>query len=226
MASPPLHLAVTVPTGSTTAAPRSTTNACPSPGVPATAFTDVPNTNTHAWNIACVVWWQVAHGTSTTTYQPSIGTPRDQMAAFVARLIRFSGGSLLAAPPDAFSDDNGDPFEADINALAAAGIVHGNAGHYNPHQVVTRGEMAAYLVRAFNYRSSGTLSHTVNYFTDDDSSVFDSVINDAAAVGFTGGFADGTYRPDGPVLRDQMASFLARTLDLLVVDHFTAVPTQ
>jgi hypothetical protein len=34
----------------------------------------------------------------------------------------------------------------------------------------------------------------------------------------TGGRADGTYGPTGPVLRDQMGSFLARTLDLFVAN--------
>lgn len=40
----------------------------------------------------------------------------------------------------------------------------------------------------------------------------------AYQTGITGGFSDGTYRPAGRVTRDQMAAFIARTLDMSRVD--------
>ncbi|MGI8535109.1 MAG: hypothetical protein ACR2K2_01170 [Mycobacteriales bacterium] len=43
-------------------------------------------------------------------------------------------------------------------------------------------------------------------------------INRVAAVGITGGRTATTYDPNGPVLRDQMGSFLARTLYLFVAN--------
>jgi hypothetical protein len=56
---------------------------------------------------------------------------------------------LPASLTDAFADDDGTTHEADINALAAAGITSGCApDRYCPTRTVSRGEMAAFLHRA------------------------------------------------------------------------------
>jgi hypothetical protein len=55
-------------------------------------------------------------------------------------------------------------------------------------------------------------------FSDDDASPFRDDIDRVALAGLTGGRADGTYGPEGPVRRDQMGSFLARLLDLSVAN--------
>ena len=79
--------------------------------------------------------------------------------------------------------------------------------------------MATFLVRAHDHRTSRALTApSVNYFLDDNDSPHESSIDKAAGAGLTGGSADGTYRPGAPGARDQMASFLARLLDLLVLD--------
>lgn len=49
-------------------------------------------------------------------------------------------------------------------------------------------------------------------------------INRAAEAGLTGGRPDGTYKPQAAVTRAQMASFVARVLDLLVDDGHTDLP--
>jgi hypothetical protein len=50
-----------------------------------------------------------------------------------------------------FSDVGGSPFESSIEALAAAGITSGcGADRFCPDDVVTRGQMAAFLVRALD----------------------------------------------------------------------------
>jgi len=204
--------------------PRSTTNACPPGRVPADGFTDVPSSDPARNDIACVVWWQVAHGTSNTTYSPGNAVPRDQMAAFIARLILRSGGSLPSNPPDAFTDTANDPFRLQINQLAAVGVVKGSGGKYQPLATVTRDAMAAFLNRAYSNRSGKNLTTSNNYFADTTGDVFQQDINDVASVGIAGGFPDGTYRPNLPVQRDQMASFLARELDLLVAGGYASPP--
>jgi len=71
------------------------------------------------------------------------------MAAF---LVRFLGLSDAGAG-DLFEDDDSSVFESDIDRLATAGITRGcNPGQGNtrfcPDDVVTRGQMAAFLRRA------------------------------------------------------------------------------
>jgi glucose/arabinose dehydrogenase len=123
---------------------------------------------------------------------------------------------LPATDEDFFSDDDGTTFEDDINRLAAAGITSGCNppvnDDYCPAGRVSRGQMAAFLNRAFDYPTAQTDS-----FTDDGSSIFEADINAIAAAGVTLGCnpPDNTrYCPTRIVQRDQMASFLARAMGL------------
>ncbi len=132
------------------------------------------------------------------------------MASFLVRAL-----GLPAAETDHFTDDSGSVHEGDINALAEAGITKGcnppDNTLYCPGRSVTRGEMAAFLVRAFGYTDPGD----GDLFTDDDGSVFESDIDRLAVAGVTKGCnpPDNTrFCPNEPVTREQMASFLARAL--------------
>ena len=82
-----------------------------------------------------------------------------------------------------------------------------------PNDAVTRGQMAAFLVRAFGY-SAGS---GADLFIDDDGSTFENDIDRLGKAGITNGCNPPTndrYCPDDPVLRDQMGSFLSRALEL------------
>ncbi len=104
------------------------------------------------------------------------------MAAFLNRAL-----SLPATTLDFFTDDNGSVFEGDVNRLAAAGITKGcnppDNSTYCPDASVTRGQMAAFLVRGFGYTNPGT----GNLFTDDDGSVFEDDIDKLGTAGVTKG---------------------------------------
>jgi hypothetical protein len=66
------------------------------------------------------------------------------MAAFLVRAL-----DLPPAVGDRFVDDEDSGFEAEIEALAAAGITAGCApDRFCPSDPVTRGQMAAFLHRA------------------------------------------------------------------------------
>lgn len=79
---------------------------------------------------------------------PGAGVARGEMAAFLRRAL-----DLPATSHDHFTDDAG-VFEADINAVAEAGITDGcnppTNDHFCPGRVVPRGEMATFLARAFD----------------------------------------------------------------------------
>ena len=72
--------------------------------------------------------------------------PREQMAAFLARIL-----GLASTTTDHFVDDDG-TFERAINKLAEAGITSGcnppANDRYCPSDLVTRGQMAAFIRRA------------------------------------------------------------------------------
>ncbi|MCP4303682.1 MAG: hypothetical protein GY788_02135 [bacterium] len=132
---------------------------------------------------------------------------RGQMAAFLARAL-----DLPATGGDYFGDDDGTIFEDAINRLAASGITKGcnppTNDRFCPNGKVTRGQMAAFLVRALDSdEGEGDL------FADDDGSIFEDAINRLAAVGVTRGCnppANTDYCPNNNVTRGQMAAFLYR----------------
>jgi extracellular elastinolytic metalloproteinase len=201
---------------------RAITQACPEDEVPRDSRQD-DNGNVHEFAIDCMVWYEIAQGTSETEYGPVEPVSRGQMASFIARLVEESGGQLEESPDDAFDDDNGSTHELRINQLAAAGVVGGKGDRrYDPRGTVSRAQMATFLVKGYEFRSPNELVTQDDYFADDNGNTHEDNINRSAAAGFTAGRGGG-YEPRADVLRDAMASFLARTLDLLVGEG-TTVP--
>ena len=142
-----------------------------------------------------------------TMYCPDDPVTREVMAVYISRALE-----LPAATKDYFSDDDGSMFEADINRMAEAGITKGcGPGLFCPTNVVDRGQMAAFLVRALGLTDNGG----GDLFTDDDTSIFENDIDKLATAGITKGCnpPDNTeYCPKLPVDRGAMAAFLHRAI--------------
>jgi hypothetical protein len=166
-------------------------------------FTDIAN-STFVDDIVWLYDSGITKGCTSTTYCPTANVSREQMAAFLVRGLKLPGTST-----DYFTDDNQSTFQKEINALAKSGITKGcTPTKYCPKADVTRGQMAAFLVRALKLPPT---SH--DYFTDDNGSTFEANINALAASGITKGCTPTTYCPTESVTRGQMAAFLHRALD-------------
>ncbi len=197
-------------------------NACPSESTPPPSFTDIEG-SVHQDAVGCVAWWNVASGKTAEKYDPNGRMTRAQLATFVARELEAAGMTLNAAPPDYFTDDNSSPHQLRINQLASISVVQGRgAGIYEPGAIVTRAEMATFLVRAHDQVAASPLPAGDNSFSDDNGSVHEANINKVAAAGLAAGTVEGRFSPKDPVLRGQMATFLARLLDRLVETGATA----
>ena len=114
-----------------------------------------------------------------------------------------------------FIDDDASVHETDIERFAELGITLGCNppvnDRYCPDTTVTRGQMAAFLNRAFALPAS-----TTNFFVDDNGSTFEADINAIADAGITLGCNPPTndrYCPTQDVTRGQMASFIVRAID-------------
>jgi len=176
----------------------------------------------HIPGITCVAWWGVASGRTATTFDPAGPVTRGQLASFVARTLEASGLALPTGAPDAFADDDDSVHQPRIDQLAALRVVQGRTdGTFAPEAVVTRAEMATFLVRAHDVLAATPLPAGPNRFADDDASVHAGNIDKIAAAGLAGGTSATTYAPTAPVQRGQMATFLARTIDLFVADGDT-----
>ena len=120
-----------------------------------------------------------------------------------------------SGPDVSFLDTAGHVFAADIDWLASSGITKGcnppANNRFCPDDFVTRGQMAAFLVRALGYTDTGS----GNLFVDDDGHVFEADIARLATAGVTRGCnppANNRFCPDDFVTRGQMAAFLRRAL--------------
>ena len=131
------------------------------------------------------------------------------MAAFLHRALP---DLLVIRPPIDFADDDDSIFEADIEWLYSVGVTQGTSPTtFDPNGAVTRGQMAAFLVRALKYTDDGG----GDLFIDDDESIFRGDIDRLGTAGVTRGCNPPTndqFCPDGLVTRGQMAAFLHRAL--------------
>lgn len=160
--------------------------------------------NVHEPNIQAIAAEGITLGCGPSRYCPRSTVRRDEMASFLTRALDLTP---LGTGP--FSDIGGNVHAGAINAIAAAGITLGcGGGRYCPAAAVRRDQMASFLARAFG------LQPAASPFADTAGSVHAEDIGAIAAAGITLGCGASRYCPAGLVHRDEMASFLARALDL------------
>jgi hypothetical protein len=177
-------------------------------------FDDVPVEHTFFDHVL----WLAVHGVTygcnppdNTVFCPDSFVTRGQMAAFLVRARSYTAGTGA----DLFIDDNGSVFEVSIDRLGTAGVTRGCNPPANdrfcPDSYVTRGQMAAFLVRAFDLPDLGT--HDL--FGDDDESIFEASIDKLGSTGVSKGCnppANDRFCPNDFVTRAQMAAFISRAV--------------
>jgi hypothetical protein len=188
-------------------------------------FSDVESGPPHGDNIACVAGYGIAQGFEDGTFGPALDIRRDQMASFLARTLEVGGFELPATPDSAFPDDSGNEHELRIDQLAEVGIIKGmEGGDFNPFDRVSRGQMAAFLTRTVEHALDEDLTAPPAPFTDTSDSSFVDEINVVFDLGITEGKTTTTYEPGTDVRRDEMGSFLARTLQVMGEEGIELTP--
>jgi len=158
----------------------------------------------------------VTAGCGGGNYCPTSPVTRAQMAVFLERGMRGSSYGPPAATGNVFLDVGAGDFAASfIEQLSSDGITAGcGNNNYCPDAVVSRDQMAVFLLRA---------KHGSAYSPPAATGVFGDVdlghwavhwIEQLAAEGITAGCGGGNYCPDADVTRDQMAVFLVKTFGL------------
>jgi hypothetical protein len=180
----------------------------PPPGGGTGSFVDVPADHVFAADIEWLAAEGITRGCNPPTndrFCPDGTVTRGQMAAFLVRAL-----GLPAGPDAGFVDDDTSEFEADIDALAAAGITFGcGPDTFCPEDEITREQMASFLVRAFGWDAGAD----ADLFGDDDASVHESDIDILGTAGVTRGCNPPTndrFCPEDLVTRGEMAAFLHR----------------
>ena len=173
--------------------------------VPGQGVFDDDDGSPHEPDIEKIAAANVTKGCDVRRFCPRDQVTRAQMASFLARALDLPEGN-----GDSFDDDNASPHRADIERIAAAGITVGCGNRaFCPNEPVPREQMATFLARALDLPDAAGDS-----FGDDDASPHEADIEKIRAAGITLGCGNAKFCPYDVVIREQMASFLARALDL------------
>lgn len=156
-------------------------------------------------------------GINPLIYCPENDATRGQMAVFLLRGVEGAGYNPPAATGTVFADVPATHvFAAWIEELANRGIAGGYPdGTYRPDNTVSRAEMAILLLRAKYGPGYEPPAATGMAFSDVPASHWAAAwVEQLVAEGIVSGFPDGTYRPNNPVTRAQMAVLLVFTFEL------------
>lgn len=217
-------------------APQSEAEFCRNVPAGYAPFTDIAG-NTFEATIECLAYAGITRGgpqgLGSDRYGPTLDVQRDEMAAFVVRLIDKANeldvaDTLRPLPAydgsPSFTDVAGNTHVQSIERLAQAGIVKGGpsgapANQYGPRLGVSRAQMAPFLEFTLEYLTGDEFSTMDDYFTDDENALpHEPRIDVVAAEGIAVGDGRDTYNPAPTVRRDQMSGFLIRTLSVLEAD--------
>jgi hypothetical protein len=201
----------------TVASDEAAAPACDPVVVPGADFDDVGG-NIHREAIDCVAAYGLMQGLADGTFGVAAPITRGQAASIVVRILSRTDVQVPEDPPDAFSDDDGNAHEHNIDVLAALGILQGSDGEVHPNDSISRAAGAALLARAYEEIAGEPLPPGPDAFTDDDGTVLEDAINAVAAAGWVNGTGPDTFNPSGNATRSQVASIVARVLGTLVTE--------
>ena len=106
----------------------------------------------------------VAKGTSETKFSPEENVTRQQMAAFVYRLMKAGRSSEGGVNTTPFTDLEDSTFFNMISWASNAGVIKGtSATTFNPKGGITLQDAYVMLVRALGYENDGPLSYPFGY---------------------------------------------------------------
>lgn len=186
-------------------------------GSPDARYRDVRSSNVHRATIDCITAHGISEGDGSRGFGPSQRLSRAQLASFLVRTLAAGGEPVPSRVPDHFDDDDGNPHEHNLNVLAEFGVIDRSDRRVGPGVAVTREEMALWTARALAHGGGIDTRRAVgDHFSDDDASPARDAIDRIADAGIVTGAGDGTFGPRELLRRDQMATFLARSLDLLL----------
>jgi len=176
----------------------------------------------HEYSIDHVAAVGLTTGCAELQFCPLAGVERWQMALFLTRLWALAGMEPLASDQQVFADviDYPEATRKAIEELAALGITSGvSAGQFDPSGTVSRWEMALFLNRTVTLLGAEIpdVQATFEDIAGAPVEVVDAVTR-IAALGITTGTSPETFEPDGLVTREQMATFLSRTVATLIAE--------
>ncbi|WP_338751931.1 N-acetylmuramoyl-L-alanine amidase [Bacillus sp. FJAT-52991] len=162
----------------------------------ASTFSDVPDSHRAAKEIYYLSKGGIAQGSSSYQFSPNKSVTRAEAVTMIGRALQLDGTQR----PTSFKDVGSGSFASGyIQSAADKGIVSGYGdGSFLPNKVVTRGEMALMICKAFEYPFNNSTSGAAQALM---------------SRGIAQGLADGSFGYDEPMIRADFSVFLARAIN-------------
>lgn len=170
-------------------------------------FNDVTSSHWAYKQIMYMVSKDIVKGMKEKIFAPEEPTTRAQLAVMIVNALKLPTEGLEAE----FSDVQPSHWAyRHIAAAQKAGIIQGNEGRFRPNDSVTRGEMAAMLVRAFKLER---LEKAAEFSDVAEGYWAYDLIMRVADNGISRGYPDGSFKPAAKVKRAEVCVFLTLSLD-------------
>lgn len=158
-------------------------------------FHDVGTTHRAAKEINYLAQGKIVQGSLSGYFYPSKYVTRAEAAAIIGRTLNFNGTQRATSFKDV---GKGNFASGYIQEAAEKNIINGyKDGTFRPEQLVTRGEMALLINRAYSF-GGNTTSQAIHQLMD---------------KGIAQGFTNGTFGQDQPIIRADFAVFVARAIN-------------
>ncbi|MGM0842228.1 MAG: S-layer homology domain-containing protein [Bacillota bacterium] len=144
-----------------------------------------------------------------SAFHPQEGVTRAAAATMIGRALLLDGEKRESS----FSDVSEHSYAVGyIESAVELGIIKGYTDHtFRPNDIVTRGEMAIFIARAFNLEEEMNLEE--DYYDIYPSMASYQAIIKVSEAGIAQGLSSGFYLPYQDITRAQFSAFLARALD-------------
>ncbi len=133
-------------------------------------------------------------------------------AVMLLTVLTMTGVSAADTLPfeDVKSDDWFYPYVVDVYE---AGLIKGKSDtEFAPSATMTRAELVTLLSRLAGEDVTGNYTHAAKFSDVSESSWYGSYVGWAAKNGIVNGYNDGTFGPDNPIKREELAALIVRML--------------
>ena len=145
-------------------------------------------------------------GYANGTFQPKKSMTRAEAAQMIYNLLLDGQVDMDAILTDVAANAW---YAKAVNTLATLGVITGYSdGSFRPNDTITRAEFLTILMRM----SSGALQSGSSFKDVSTMDWFYTAVAHAVEYGWVNGYADGTFRPNAPISRAEVAAIINRVL--------------
>ncbi|WP_239454441.1 S8 family peptidase [Bacillus suaedaesalsae] len=171
-------------------------------------FKDVKATDWFANDVKSLREKHIVNGYPDGTFRPNEYITRAEALSMIGNAIGLTGGtretSFIDVSPSSFASGY---IQSAFEQKIASGFPN---GYFYPNAPITRGDAAQFFVRGFQFPPTDEPS-----FRDVKPEYYGfSGVNSLKKAGVTGGYPDGTYKPNNKITRAELAAFLVRALNI------------